>query len=52
MLLQEPCLVISGRPYPNLQQEGTDQGEDVIQDHTEDPQTTEDDPFLLLLVRH
>lgn len=52
MLLQEACLVISGSPYPNLPQESTDQGEDVIQDHTEDPQTTEDDPFLLFSVRH
>lgn len=49
MLLQEACLVSRGSPYLNLQQEGTRQGEDVIQDHTDDPQTTEDDPFLLVI---
>jgi hypothetical protein len=52
MLLQEACLASSGSLYPNLQQDGTDQGEDVIQDHTEDPQTIGDDLFLLLLFGH
>jgi hypothetical protein len=52
MLLQEACSASSGSPYANLQQEDSDQGEDVIRDHIEDPQTTEDDLFLLLLVRH